>query len=135
MPAREGGSAMGRITIIWTGWGFSTLAFCLAGLLAATYLVRLHFGTFYTEQRCWPIAVGLVAGGVPTLGVGLRLNRGRPRLGRSCPHSLYYLPMEFWGIAMIVGGQVIYVASDGPIPWNPANDRHQAGHIEIVRTR
>ncbi len=110
--------------IVWRGKGWWTLII----LWACLYLIP---GVWHTQQgRTWAQAtrlhlhdlsfvVGLLTAGVILTAWGLFLNRRparqvmEPQTGRTYmarpSHSFYYLNMEYWGAAALLGGIVMFV--------------------------
>ena len=102
--------------LIWRGFGILVAVLAIVALVGAQ-LVADALGGEGTYSRDWPIyaGIGLALAGVVAFLLGRRLNDDsnartlvdketgeevvdRPR------HDLFWIPMEFWGIAGVVLG-------------------------------
>jgi hypothetical protein len=88
--------------IIWRGWGI---------LAAAALALPLAVCAFHEEMPpgLSPAlaGLGLAATGVGCWVCGRRWNRGAVR------HSLYFVPLQYWGLAYVALGALTVVAAAG----------------------
>jgi hypothetical protein len=105
--------------IHWRGWGIAVLFYFLAAWLGAAMLVRACYGIEFL-RRVHPqvFSSALTIAGAASLATGLWVNRGLPRDGERC-HSFMDLAMEWWGVALLVGGAVVFFTYDAPLEWDP----------------
>lgn len=101
--------------IVWKGWGILVVplaAICIGPLVGlAETLIGPGTGAIGA-------AVGLVLAGVLTYLLGTYLNKpvpgyhpqtGQPVMYRN-GHSLFFVPVQFWGFIMLAGSVVALVA-------------------------
>jgi hypothetical protein len=88
--------------IIWRGWGL---------LAAAALVLPLAVCAFHEDLRpgLTPVlaGLGLAATGASCWACGRRWNRGAVR------HSLYFVPLQYWGLAYVALGALTVVAAAG----------------------
>lgn len=112
--------------IVWRGRGWWTLIVLWACLYFIPGIWRVQQGMTWaqaTRPQLYglPFIVGLLTAGATLVGWGLFLNRRparkviEPETGRAYmarpSHSLYYLNMEYWGVAALLGGVLMWVKS------------------------
>lgn len=104
--------------LMWRGWGI-----VVAGIALAAFFVGGMAGEALGADGRWTVAAAgacLIPAGVGTWFLGKRMNRnsvrelidpktGQPVLIRN-DHSLFFLPVEWWGPIMVVVGVVVLVA-------------------------
>jgi hypothetical protein len=85
--------------IIWRGWGLLAIAALAAPLAVCAARTAMPAGAV-------PVLAGLalVAAGAGCWACGRRWNRGAAR------HSLYFVPLQFWGLAYVVFGALFAAA-------------------------
>jgi hypothetical protein len=85
--------------IIWRGWGLMAVAVLAAPLAVCGASVGMH-------RNLVPVLAGLVlaAAGVGCWVWGRRWNRG------AVHHSLYFVPLQYWGLAYMAVGVLFAVA-------------------------
>jgi hypothetical protein len=85
--------------VIWRGWGLLAAAALLLPLAVCRMLADKAPGAA-------PILAGLalVAGGAGCWALGRQWNRGAVR------HSLYFVPLQYWGLAHVALG-VLFAAA------------------------
>lgn len=97
--------------IIWKGWGFLSILIALAGAVIGTIMTGLfdHGG----RSQALGIALGLVMAAVANWFVGRALNRSRREgnAGAFNRHSLFFMPMEWFSAAMLVGAIFVFVVA------------------------
>jgi hypothetical protein len=92
--------------IIWKGWGFLSVVIAAAFFFAFGYLGHLIIGESpHRNGVQYGAAVGLVIAAVVNWFVGRSLNRGNRTAGANVfsRHSLFFVSMEYWSIAMVLG--------------------------------
>ena len=113
--------------LLWRGWGFLVIVFVVASLIATVFLVDNVFGHgTFTARSVWPgLAIGV--GGLMSVVMGRRLNgdpvpylardvvEGQPFRPRVpfffARHNLIFIPMEAWGILLILFGAYTAIRS------------------------
>lgn len=106
--------------MIWKRWGILVVVIGF-GLLVVTELVVDAVwgeGTYAAHSDLWAGA-GFVLGGAVISAVGLRLNRwARTEEGPWLPisqlpyrerHTFFWLPMEYWGVLLVMVGLIMVV--------------------------
>lgn len=101
--------------LIWKRWGILVFVIGL-GFLAVTQLVVDAVwgeGTYAADSDLWA-GVGFVFGGAVILVLGARLNEwARTEEGPWLPtsqlpyrerHTFFWLPMEYWGVLLVMVG-------------------------------
>jgi hypothetical protein len=116
--------SMGGSVIIWQGWGIVVLGIGFAWLVAFFALA----GALGMGQDADTLIVGLAAipAGITTWFAGKRMN-GRPgrelvdpatgeRVVLKDTHSLFFVPVEWWGPILVVAGVVFVIVgvTSGP---------------------
>jgi hypothetical protein len=124
--------------IIWRGLGILVVFFVTIAVLLAEHLCRVHFGPDYTHQHQWPFAAALAVAGIPSLVIGCVFN-GPSEADDSAGsfHRLYYIPMQWWGGLLLVGGAIVFLVDIASSPKAasvepPAQD---ASKIVIIRRK
>jgi hypothetical protein len=103
--------------IIWHGWGIVVVGIGLLAALAAGALGEaMNVDNAGTTAL---LGASLIPAGILTWFVGKRMNRGGdrtlldPATGEQVVlrnrHSLFFIPVEWWGPIMIVGGAVLLI--------------------------
>jgi len=89
--------------IIWRGWGVLSVVIAAACFFAFGYLGHLTIGSKSGAQ--FGVAIGLVIAAVVNWFVGRSLNSGRRETKANVlnRHSLFFIPMEWWSVAMVFG--------------------------------
>lgn len=104
--------------IIWRGLGIVVPIIAFFVCLCVELLVRSHFGANYYQREGWPIFLALSISGVICWALGTMLEK-RPgkvviekETGKEIilknSHDLFFIPIKFWGLIMIVGGAVLF---------------------------
>lgn len=81
--------------IVWRGYGFFALAVAVLPLAACAGLMDYH-----PQVALLAAGLGMLGGGIVCLILGRRGNRVQVE------HSMYWIPLEFWGLIWIVFGAV-----------------------------
>ena|SRR5215472_14016337 len=100
------------------GWALGILGLCLLPLMLAAYFDVLPEDP---ALAVWSLTILLFVSGVVTTVIGYYLNRGGgfwtidattglEYFDKSARHSLYFIPMQYWGF--------LYVALAGLLFWN-----------------
>lgn len=98
--------------IIWSGWGFLVAVFVFGASLAMELVTESLTGDDnFHQTQTWPLALALVAAGLATWIVGQYLNaRGGHTVidkatGKELTiggrHRFFFIPMQYWGPALI----------------------------------
>jgi hypothetical protein len=105
--------------IIWSGKGFLVAVFVFGCSLIANLITNtLTGGDLYWEQRRWPLGTSLLASATLSWMVGEASRRKHERVlidretGREVrlnegDHSLFFVPMQWWGPILAVLGVAI----------------------------
>ena len=101
--------------IIWKGWGIVVLGIAVLALSIGAALAA----AFGIEGRNsdYPLGLTLILAGVGTWILGIRMNRNAdrhlvdPATGEAVivrgGHSLFFVPVRWWGVVMAAGGGVL----------------------------
>jgi cytochrome b561 len=106
--------------IIWRGWGFLVAVIVLVALIAMELVASALQGEgAYQEETALWAGIGLLLAGAVIYPLGRRLNGGEGRLmvdkqtGQEVLikpiHSLFFIRMEYWGLAALAGGVISIV--------------------------
>jgi hypothetical protein len=98
--------------IIWRGWGFLVAVFVFGASLAMELVTESLTGDDDLYQaQAWPLALALVAAGIATWFVGKYLHAQGTRTvidkvtGKELTiggrHDFFFIPMHYWGPALI----------------------------------
>lgn len=93
--------------IIWTGYGIFVgvagfACLCLTQLAVNGIMGDDHF----YQSHGWPKLVGLWIAAAVSWPIGREMNRGRPYHVESKPHSLFFIPVQYWWAVFLVLGVV-----------------------------
>jgi NADH:ubiquinone oxidoreductase subunit 6 (subunit J) len=105
--------------IIWKGWGILAVLITFAIMLLADVGTGAVFGdTHYYDAHNWPKGAGFLLSGIIVYFVGVYLNSrpGRAMIDKATGreivlrrvHSLFFIPMEYWGAVLAVAGIVLF---------------------------
>ena len=112
--------------VVWRGYGWWTVMILWACLYFVPGFIHLRQGQTWAQATRptvygTPFVAGLLLAGVILIALGIYLNRGplrkmiEPKTGRTYmgrpTHTLYYLNMEYWGVAAFIGGIIMWVKS------------------------
>ena len=116
--------------IIWSGWGFLSVVFAVLGAAGGIGLVDGTGGLGLGLTEDAGFALGLAVAAAVNWLVGVRLNRrpGRelidPRTGERVllrrRHRLFWVPMQYWSVAMLVFAVLAVTSSQAPKEPSPA---------------
>jgi hypothetical protein len=96
--------------IIWSGWGILACVFWGVGLFLTQLLIDKLFapGYYAAHEWCMILASSISA---PLIWVVGRALNGSPdsdrRQSQSARHTLFFIPMEYWGPLFVGIGVVI----------------------------
>jgi hypothetical protein len=95
--------------IVWNRLGFLVIPIVIIGVVLGSAIA----GDLPNEK--WPLRLAVVLTAAATFGLGVLL--GRPKvLGRDSwgnaihgteDHSLYWIPVKYWGAIILVAGTII----------------------------
>ncbi len=88
--------------LIWKGWGLVTPVIAVVCFLAPSAGLLTVF-----PDSTWPFGVSLMISGVITFMAGKALNRDRN------VNTLYFIPMQYWGVPIALFGLVSLFAGIG----------------------
>ena len=99
--------------IIWRGWGILALVIWIA-CLAVTQLVTdgVMRQKGYYSANAWPIILGSLIAAVAIWFLGRAMNeapRSRSRRMYGASHSVFWVPMEYWGPIAFAGGVAVAI--------------------------
>lgn len=106
--------------IIWQGWGILVAVFFVVATLLCDWAVGAVFGANYVKLHGWPMGVALLLAAAASWQFGRHLN-GRParividkETGeevalKSGTHSLFFIPMQYWGFILAAFGLYAWV--------------------------
>ena len=112
--------------IIWSGYGFLVVVITFGCSLALNFAFNARFGAGYYEAHKWPLAISLLMSAaicwVLGMALGNRASRrvidkatGKEMVLRGRNHSLFFIPVQFWGPILAVIGAVLFMQD----PTNP----------------
>jgi hypothetical protein len=113
--------------IIWRGAGLIVVAIVFCCNLVVQLLCNKLSGTpTYWDSHAWPLAAGFTTSGIVLACVGALLERrpGRvlvdPATGERIvfrkPHDLFFVPMKYWGVILLVLASVVLATDHKPGP-------------------
>jgi hypothetical protein len=115
--------------IRWTGYGISAPVIIIVGIFGVTSMTRAAYGSSYMAAHPSAFWLGLALGGFLCWWMGLSLKNDEPKtvqdqqtgqevvLQKS--HTLYGVPMHWWGVAAMVAGLFLAVkGSPSPIHYS-----------------
>ena len=109
--------------IIWSGFGFLALLIPIVTAMLVAGPVAAVMPAGYLANHGWPTALGVLLGGIVVWVLGTRMNgTGRllvdPQTGQQVTirrkHSLFFIPMQYWGIVAAVIAVFLLFAKGGP---------------------
>lgn len=98
--------------VIWRGWGWIVIVIVAASFLGTEWAVEAFTGDGrYYQEHDWTKTAAAAAACFITMAVGFYLNHAR-RLQRDeasgevtamyPAHTLYYIPIEYWSLIIVV---------------------------------
>ena len=110
--------------IIWKGWGILVVIITAAFVFGVDFITGAAFGNSnYYAIHNWPEGVAFLLSGIAVYFVGLYFNNkpGRVMIDKATGreivlrrvHSMFFIPMEYWGIILAVGGIVLFFVHVG----------------------
>ncbi|MDC9725529.1 MAG: hypothetical protein PSN44_06400 [Gammaproteobacteria bacterium] len=105
------------------GLGFSDYWFIFLFVLPIELLVEHFYGEGQYKALSWPIPLAILLGAIPTTLVGMMLNNKPARVlidpetnekvELKREHSLFWIPMQYWGVILVVLSVLIYLRNIG----------------------
>jgi hypothetical protein len=103
--------------IIWRGFGILVIFITMAAMIAFQSLIGAVFGQQFYKTHDWPKGAALLLAAVAVYFTGQFFN-GKPgrvmidkATGRELTfrrvHSLFFIPMEYWGYILAVAGFIL----------------------------
>jgi len=109
--------------VVWKGWGLLIVGFIFMFVLPIELLVEHYFGLGQYKALSWPIPLAMLLGAIPTTLVGMKLNNKPARVlvdsdtGEKVEikpeHSLFWIPMQYWGVILCGFALLIYLKNIG----------------------
>jgi len=108
------------MVIFWRGYGPLVILFAILAVVIASYSSNsITNDQHFAATHLWVNGIALVISGVLSFIVGIRLNGGsgrvlvdpktRQRLIYKKKHDIFFIPMQYWAIVVIiVGGCMIF---------------------------
>ncbi|MDY0189930.1 MAG: hypothetical protein RBR22_04270 [Desulfuromonas sp.] len=111
--------------LIWKGWGILAIICPLICALLIEFCVDSLFGSGFYQAASWPLPLAFMLSAIPVLFFGQKLNKkpGRividpennEKLVLKETHSLFWVPLQYWSIALCGLSVWIYLANIGLI--------------------
>lgn len=105
--------------IIWKGWGFAVIVITFLFVLPVQFSVEHFLGEGQYQALSWPIPLVFLLSAIPTTLLGLKLHNEPGRVlidaetGEKVElkerHSLFWIPMHYWGIVQLALSVFIYL--------------------------
>jgi uncharacterized membrane protein YfcA len=110
--------------IIWKGWGILAVLITVAIVILVDFVTGSIYGdTRYYDNHNWPKGLALLLAAIPVYFVGVYLNSrpGRAMIDKATgrevmlrrSHSLFFIPMEYWGVVLLIAGIVLFFVRVG----------------------
>ena len=109
--------------VVWKGWGLLIVGFIFMFVLPIELWVENYIGAGQYKALSWPIPLAMLLGAIPTTIVGMKLNNKPARVlvdaetGEKVEikpeHSLFWIPMQYWGIILCGLALLIYLKNIG----------------------
>ena len=109
--------------VVWKGWGLAIVGFIFLFVLPIELLVEYYLGAGQYKALAWPIPLAILLGAIPTTFVGMKLNNKPARIlmdpetGEEVElkpeHSLFWVPMQYWGVILVALSTLIYLKNIG----------------------
>ncbi len=109
--------------LVWKGAGLLVIVFVFLFVLPIEMWVEHTWGVGQYKALPWPIPLAILLGAIPTTITGIKLN-GRPGRVLLDPetgeqviikprHSLFWIPMQYWGPIMAIISAWMYLHNIG----------------------
>jgi len=106
--------------VFWKGLGFLVAVIVFGFSLVFNLAFNAWRGEGYYDEHKWPFAISLFVSGVVCWVLGLALRRrtskvvveqdtGKELILNRSDHSLFFIPMHFWGPILIIGACIVLV--------------------------
>jgi hypothetical protein len=95
--------------VVWTGGGVLVLIMWVAGVGLTQLVVDLVYHAGFYTAHAWPKILGCAVS-APFIWMAGRAWNGSPgdeRRSHGAAHTLFWVPMEYWGPIFIVVGVVV----------------------------
>lgn len=107
--------------IIWKGWGILAVIIAIVCSVLMQLACDAVFGSGYYKSSSWAMPLALLLASVAIFFVGQKLNNkpGRVVIDKATneeyilksTHSLFWIPLQYWGAVTAVLAVWMYVAS------------------------
>ncbi len=111
--------------IVWKGWGFLGLLIPLILSVSVGEAIDSNYGdhTYQNSEWAMPLVLGLSAVLVSWIGYKLNSKQGRilidpennERVELKTIHSMFWIPLQYWGIIIVAISIWMYIANLGLI--------------------
>jgi len=109
--------------VVWKGWGLAVIGFIFLFVLPIQLLVEYFYGVGQYQALSWPVPLAFLLGAIPTTLVGQMLNNKPARVlidpdthekvELKREHSLFWIPMQYWGVILVILSALIYLRNIG----------------------
>ena len=106
--------------IIWSGRGFLVAVIVFGFSLALNLAFNAWWGDRYYDNHKWPFAISLFLSAIVCWFLGSALRKrtsqvvidketGKEFLLDRSNHSLFFIPMHFWGPILAIAGAIVLI--------------------------
>ena len=106
--------------IVWKGWGFLVAVIVFfTSLIAELISESFTNNENYYQEHGFPLSLALLVAGIISGLLGKWLNTRKAKVfiekdtGKEIviknSHSLFFIPMEYWGIILAVSSVLVYI--------------------------
>ena len=108
------------MVIIWRGYGWLVAVIVFGCSLLANFAFNATYGEGYYEHHKWPVAVAMLGAAAVCWFLGDLLRKRSDRIAidkatgkefvvNQSQHTLFFIPMHFWGPVLAAIGAVLVV--------------------------
>ena len=111
--------------VVWKGWGLLVVLFLVICVFLVQKSVEAFYYVGYYQEQAWPQPLVFLLASIPTTFFGLKLNNKParvlvdPETGEQVEikrdHSLFWVPMQYWGIILCGFAALMYLKNIGVI--------------------
>jgi len=109
--------------VVWKGWGLLVVGFLFAFVLPTEFVVEHYLGEGQYKALAWPIPLVFLLAAIPTTLLGMKFHNKPARIlldpetgekvELKSEHSLFWIPMRFWGVILVGLSALIYLRNIG----------------------
>lgn len=106
--------------VVWRGWGILAILILLLVSVLVEFSVDAIFGSGFYKSAVWPLPLAFILAGVAVFFAGKQLNSKRGKIlidpetnqqvELKTTHTLFWIPMQYWGFVFAGLSVVIAVA-------------------------